>query len=103
MEADFPASRKRRTRKEINELLHLYELSGLSVAAFCKQYDLHPNTVHKWLRNYSFTDSGTKPRSPGSFSTLSMSTTPEPALFAQVGDVRLYQPVSAAYLKELLS
>lgn len=91
--------RMRRTHQQIDELLSQYEQSGGSVSEFCAMKGLNPGNFHKWLSRRKAA-SVNEPTSSG-FSRVEVQASPTGQLFAEVGCIRLYQPVSAAYLKEL--
>jgi len=87
-------SRKFRGRAAIVNLLHQQAQSGQSIKAFCAGQGIATGTFHNWKHKYRLQEAS-------GFATLKI--VPESGLFAIVGDIRIYQPVSAAYLKELLS
>ena len=59
---------------------------------------------HKWKSRYKDDPVGKKKR-PGfaTFDIVSLSQAASPGLFAEVGRIKIYQPVSASFLKELLA
>jgi hypothetical protein len=85
-----------RTREQIDELLKLYATSGLSIKSFCAINHIPTGSFHNWQKRFV-----SKPASCG-FATVKVAPLPAAMLFAEVNGVKLYQPVSAAYLKELL-
>lgn len=91
--------RMRRTHQQIDELLSQYEQSGCSVNEFCAMKGLNPGNFHKWLTRRK-TGGADNTVTPG-FSKVIMQALRTEHLFAEVGGIRLYQPVSASYLKEL--
>src|ERR1700722_19668188 len=93
-----PMVRRFRGKAEILRLLQDYTQSGQSIKDFCALRNISQGTFHGWKHKYSETDPS---RDPVGFAPLQI--IPEPGLFATVGTIRIYQPVSAAYLKELLS
>ena len=92
-------SRKFRSRAEILELISQQELSGLSVKAFCRSNSLSESSFNNWLRRYK--NKGV--RTEGSFAAVYVQPTPGGALFAEIRGIKIYQPVSAVFLKELAS
>lgn len=97
---DQSLPRVRRTRNEIAELLTKFNASKLTSTRFCELHQLHKPTFHKWI-------SRAKTRSKkvvqaGGFAPIEVKAVPGPALFAEVKGVRIYQPVAASYLKELI-
>jgi len=91
--------RVRRTQQQIDELLTAYEEGGHGVKEFCEMKGLNPGNFHKWLSRRKVAGSN-NPTASG-FSKLVLQTPPTDHLFAEVRGIRLYQPVSAVYLKEL--
>lgn len=101
MEQNGMIGRSRRTVGEIKELLGTFEKSDLTVIEFCKQHNLNKGTFHHWRNRYGMEvaahDTG--------FAALQIApvgSSGEYSLFAEVRGIRIYQPVAAAYLKELL-
>jgi len=90
------AARKFRGKAAILKLLQEQTQSRQSIKSFCAAHGISNGTFHNWKHKYG---SGIT-QEPVGFATLQV--IPEPGLFAMVGNIRIYQPVSAAYLKELL-
>jgi hypothetical protein len=90
--------RRFRGKGEILRLLQDYNKSGQSIKDFCALRNISQGTFHGWKHKYSEAD---PTGDPAGFAPLQI--IPEPGLFAAVGTIRIYQPVSAAYLKELVS
>jgi transposase-like protein len=92
-----------RSEETILNILADYKKSGLSIKAFCIENDIAQASFHNWKKKYS--KRTVKPgRQPG-FAKLQI-TTPVIAsapLFAEVKEIKIYQWVTAAYLKELLA
>jgi hypothetical protein len=88
-----------RKREAILEILNEQKNSSLSIKTFCEKNNLASASFHNWKKRYG--NDGTA--RPG-FTKLQI-TTPAAGsvLFAEVYGIKIYQPVSAAYLKELLS
>ncbi len=83
------------------DLLRGQPRSGLSIQAFCEQHSIPAGSFHNWKRKYGpLPDS--EPSEP-SFTPLRIKADTFQQLFAEVGNMKLYQPVSAEYLKELAS
>jgi len=93
-----PKARRFRGTGEILRLLQEYSKSGQNIKNFCALRNISPGTFHRWKHKYSETD---PTGDPVGFAPLQI--IPESGLFAAVGSIRIYQPVSAAYLKELVS
>lgn len=100
MESSLPVKhRVFRSKSSILELLQQQQQSGLSVQAFCNQYSIPSGSFHNWKKKFCTDEAvSTTP----SFSPLQIKATTQP-LFAEVNGIKLYQPVGAGYLKELLS
>lgn len=89
--------RKFRGKAAILQLLQEQAGSGQSIKTFCAAHDIATGTFHNWKHKYGLGS----PQEPAGFASLQV--IPEPGLFAIVGTIKIYQSVSAAYLKELLS
>ena len=90
------AARKFRGQTAIVKLVQEQSHSGQSIKSFCAAHGIAEGTFHNWKHRYG----GKVDTRPG-FATVQI--IPEPGLFAIVGRIKIYQPVSAAYLKELLA
>ena len=88
--------RKFRGKTAIANLLQEQSRSGQSIKSFCADRGIAEGTFHNWRHKQS----GQVDASSG-FTRVQI--LPEPGLFAVVGGIKIYQPVSAAYLKELLA
>ena len=88
-----------RKREAILEILNEQKNSSLSIKTFCERNNLASASFHNWKKRYG--NDGTA--RPG-FTKLQI-TAPAAGsvLFAEVYGIKIYQPVSAAYLKEFLS
>ncbi|HOF84607.1 MAG TPA: transposase [Treponemataceae bacterium] len=53
---------KRFTQKQKDDLVQGYLQSEIPCTEYCKQHDLHPNTLYRWKKQYE-----TKPGEQGSF------------------------------------
>jgi hypothetical protein len=96
--------REFRSESAILELLRDQQRSGLSVRVFCAARSIPEGSFHNWKRRY-----GTEQLSNDSegFAQVQLEASPG-VLFAEVSGadgyrVKLYQAVSAVYLKELMS
>jgi hypothetical protein len=90
-------ARKFRGKAAIVKLLQEHVQSGQNIKSFCALHGIAAGTFHNWKQRYG---AGKPPASAG-FATLQLM--PDPGLFAMVGGIKIYQPVSASYLKELTS
>src|SRR5688572_28801814 len=88
-----------RSKQEIEVLLHDWEKSGQSVKGFCAKLGIAEGTFYHWKKKFS-KDSGMSGKA--GFAPVEIVPSCN-GLFAEVGRIRIYQPVSAAYLKELLA
>lgn len=92
--------RPRRTQEEIKDLLSEFEKSNLSVIEFCNGHKIGRAAFHKWRTRY-----GSMHKDESAFTELQVASIHDRlsvSLFAEVGALKIYQPVSAAYLKELI-
>jgi len=96
-ESKVKTVRKFRSKAAILNILQDQVVSGQNIKTYCASHGIAGGTFHRWRQKY-----GTAEDVPRS-GFASLHVVPEPGLFAIVGSLRIYQPVSAAYLKELLS
>jgi transposase-like protein len=99
MELSQAGSRRRRNKEQILDLLRAFESSSLSVKEFCKTHNINAVNFHKWRSRYNLKAGGKKRIS--SFASVDIVSS-RSGLFAEVNGIRIYQPVSASFLKELL-
>jgi hypothetical protein len=101
MEVISPVKRRLfRSKSAILELLRDQQQSGLNIQAFCVQHSIPSGSFHNWKKKYSVSVG----QSAGqSFTSLQIKAETSQQLFAEVNGIKLYQPVSAGYLKELAS
>ena len=99
MEVSNSSLRIRRSKQQILDLLAVFETSDHSVQQFCQMHNINAVNFHKWRSRYQRNTDG-KERTPG-FAAINVASTPA-MLFAEVNNIRIYQPVSASFLKELL-
>lgn len=88
-----------RSKSEIRDLLAQQQQSGLSVKSFCGERSISEATFHNWKKRYS---SEPEVINSEAFTLMEQERLPV-GLFAEVNGIKLYQPVSAGYLKELVS
>jgi len=93
--------RIRRTSVEIKRLLEDFNQAGIVAKEFCILHNISEAGFYKWRSRYSEVPQVKK----NSFITLkNASVLPrEGSLFAEVRGIRIFQPVAASYLKELLT
>lgn len=89
-----------RSKQEIARLLKEHAQSGLSVKAFCAGLPIAEGTFYHWKKKFS-KDIGATGKA--GFAPIEIVPSAGNGLFAEVASIKIYQPVSAAYLKELLS
>ena len=92
----------RRTVHQILVLLDEFEKGEIGIPEFCSIHNICKATFHKWGSRYK--EKVGKPGEPTGFTTLKITgeNNSSPAiLFAEVKGIKIYQPVSASYLKEL--
>ena len=95
------SSRSRRSKQQIKDLLHEFDKSTGTVNEFCKLHSISKGTFHKWKSRYRLASGNTKRSGFAKLDVMDPSL-PAPALFAEVKGIRIYQPVTASFLKELL-
>lgn len=95
-------SRQFRSKTVILDLLKAHQQSGLSIQTFCVERNIATGNFHRWKKQYS-QEVIAGHQSVAGFSSLQIEQAPAGVLFADVKGIRFYQPVSAAYLKELAS
>ncbi|SEP28936.1 IS66 family insertion sequence element accessory protein TnpA, partial [Niastella yeongjuensis] len=81
-----------RSKQEIELLLRDWEKSGLSVKAFCAGLHIAEGTFYNWKARLS---KGTKVTEKGGFAPIEIVPSAGNGLFAEVGHIKIYQPVSA--------
>jgi hypothetical protein len=91
-----PAKKSRRTAQEIKALLALFDSSGMSAKQFCITNAISETAFYKWRGRYRAVEE------KNDFIPLQIASASSPGLFAEVSGIRIYQPVSASFLKELL-
>jgi hypothetical protein len=93
------AARHRRSKQQIEELLNLFAKSNSGVKDFCREHNISPANFHKWKSRYKINPE--RKKNASGFARMDIVSLP--GLFAEVNGIKLYQPVSAAYLKELVA
>jgi hypothetical protein len=95
------SSRSRRSKQQVLDLLDEFERAGLGVKEFCIKHGINRAGFYKWQSRYK--DKPDQSVNPAGFADLHItSSTLQGSLFAEVQGIKIYQPVAAAYLKELL-
>jgi transposase-like protein len=104
-------SRSQYSSEQRQQLLGEFKESKMSASEFSRLHGINVSAFGKWLtreRRKGGTPSGRQARKqarPTGFAELQISQSPAQAakavLYAEVHSIRIYQPVSASYLKEL--
>lgn len=89
-----------RSKQEIKLLLKEHAQSGQSVKVFCAGLAIAEGTFYHWKKKFSKSNGMTE---KAGFAPIEIVPSACNTLFAEVGNIKIYQPVSAAYLKELLA
>ena len=92
-----------RSKEEIISLLEECRKSKISVKEFAKAKGIHEATYYNWRNKYG--GKQRKQKVQAGFTAIKINPSPSvyaAALFAEVKGIKIYQPVSAVYLKELL-
>ncbi len=91
-----------RSEEQAIAILDECSKSNLSIKDFCAANHINPGTFHHWKKKYRSRHK--KKNSPAGFASLHVEPSfAGPGLFALVNGISIYQPVTAAYLKELLA
>ena len=94
-------SRSRRSIRQIHDLLRVFDEGNINATEFCKLHNISKGTFYKWQSRYK-RNKEKKMNKPGFAEVKIISSSPGSVLFAEVRGIRIYQQVSAAFLKELL-
>ena len=89
-----------RSKQDIKRLLKEHAQSDQSVKAFCAGLNIAEGTFYHWKHKFS---KGSDATGKIGFAPIEVVPSAGKGLFAEVGSIKIYQPVSAAYLKELLA
>lgn len=101
MESTIKPPRIRRNTHQIHDLLKEFDEGNVSVALFCRKHSISNGTFYKWRSRYK---RKTEKKIKGAgFAAVRIIPSLGPGLFAEVNGIKIYQPVAASYLKELLS
>ena len=96
--SDMAHQRPRRTAEEMLELRREFEQTELTVHGFSKQYNISTGILYRWKRQGQ-----SKEKEISGFAKVNINPGLSCAnqLFAEVRGIKIYQAVSASYLKEL--
>ena len=87
-----------RSEEQILSLLDEHEKSGFTVKEFCEVSDVNEATFYSWIKKYKKSEEEQK-----GFASIEILPSPRPMLFAEVNGIKIYQQVTAEYLKALAS
>ena len=98
---DEQIKRPRRTSEEIKNLLTSFTQSDMGAKAFCKMHGISEGVFYKWKARHLNKPLAKQP----AFVTLQPAAVGlhEAVLFAEVKGIKIYQVVSASFLKELIA
>ncbi len=88
-----------RSKQAIELLIAEHAQSGQSVRVFCAGLHIAEGTFYHWKKTFS---KDTNVTGKAGFAPIDIVPSVN-GLFAEVESIKIYQPVSAAYLKELLA
>ena len=93
--------RARRTAAEIKNLLETFAQSGMAAKDFCMLHSISEAGFYKWRSRYGNTAAG----KGNNFVLLQEASVlrNDSLLFAEVKGIKIYQAVTASYLKELIA
>lgn len=91
----------RRNRQDICRLLKQFEKAGGGVKEFCDTHNIGRSTFRKWQTRYK-SKRQPQPASKGFAQIDIIAAGHSAVLFAEVNGIKIYQPVSAVYLKALM-
>ena len=86
---------------QIVELLEQFDKSNNTAAEFCRRHQINIASFHKWRSRYK-PAAISSTTTPGFASVEVIGAASSSSLFAEVNGIRIYQPVSAAFLKALV-
>ena len=94
----------KRTREQILQIIAQYKKAeGLTVKEFCRQHGISEGSFYSFRSRYGFKNQS-KNKSGGFIAiTTPLLKDSASSLFAEVNGIRIYQAVSADYLKTLAS
>ena len=90
-----------RSEEQVLAILDEFDKSGSSAKEYCAISELNEAIFYSWLRKYR-QRSEEDIRGFATVEVVPAAMPAKPALFAEVGEIRLYKEVSAEYLKSLL-
>lgn len=94
--------RSRRSLNEIKVLLEKFDKSNLGAKEFCKTHGISEAGFYKWRARHRSRSSSDQ-NGFASLNVIPSTASNGASLFAEVKGIKIYQPVTASYLKELSS
>lgn len=95
--------KSRRTEAQISHLMEKFDKESMRVKDFCDVYNISGATFYNWRKKYPPTKILPSEGFIEIIPTFRPNDPPAGKLFAQVGVIYIYQPVSPDYLKSLLA
>jgi transposase-like protein len=89
--------RRYRSKQEIIKLLAEFDQGNQNIKSFCASHNISSATFHSWRKRHE-----NNSKELPAFATVKILPSAPAGLFAEVSGIKIYQPVSAAYLKDLL-
>lgn len=89
--------RPRRSAADIQNLLAEFQISNQTVTTFCASKSIQTSSFHKWVSRAKV-----KQSNRSGFAPVQVSASTASGLFAEVNGIRIFQQVSAEFLKLLL-
>lgn len=100
---ELSGRRAGRSSNEIKALLQSFEQSGDDIKTFCQAHNIGVSTLQKWKSRYGKKEEALAAQDGFiPLHIVSPASNNAEGLFAEVKGIKLYQPVAASYLKELL-
>ncbi len=91
------------TREQINEIIARYDKKhGLTIKEFCKLHGISEGSFYS-ARSRQRSTTKSSHKKTGFIAITPSPSQPTATLFAEVGCIKIYQAVPAAYLKSLVS
>ena len=100
---EYKLSRTDYSQEQRLDFLARFKTAHTSVKEFCRRHGINESSFRKWQSRYG-NNTETQVKAAG-FAQLQISSAPvntPTKLFAEVKGIKIYQPVAASYLKDLL-
>ena len=95
-------AKRHRTEDEIRVLMERFDKEGIKVNDFCELHNISDATFYNWRRKYPSVKTSPSEGFVEIIPTLPPKDLRGDKLFAQVGEIYIYQAVGPDYLKSLL-